>query len=89
MSEVICPITKARKDFLRLSKKAKELGEKFILTNKGEPEVVIMSYEEYESWRETLEILSDKKLMEGIRRGEEDIKRGKLHTHKEIFGEKG
>ena len=43
-------------------------------------ELVSISKEEYESMKETLEVLSDKKLMKGISKGIEDIKKGKYIT---------
>ncbi len=43
-------------------------------------ELIQISKEEYESMKETLEILSNKKLMKGIKEGIEDIKKGKYIT---------
>ncbi len=46
-----------------------------------------MSYDEYESLKETLDILSDKKLMRKIKKGLKEEKKGKLLTHSEVFGD--
>ncbi|MCS6902748.1 MAG: type II toxin-antitoxin system Phd/YefM family antitoxin [Candidatus Bipolaricaulota bacterium] len=49
-------MSQARKQLTALADEAKETCERFILTRKGKPEIVILSYEEYESLMETLEI---------------------------------
>ena len=51
-----------------------------------------MSYEEFESWQETLAVLSDRELVEEIRTGMRQLKqeRGKLLTDtqlKQLFDE--
>jgi PHD/YefM family antitoxin component YafN of YafNO toxin-antitoxin module len=40
---------------------------------------------EVESLRETLEILSDKELMQSIEQGEKDIAEGRVYTRKELL----
>ena len=59
-----------------VSKISKNMG-RTTITVKGQPKVVLLSSQELDSLEETLEILSDKKLMKDIRQGEEDIKNGK------------
>jgi regulator of replication initiation timing len=44
---------------------------------------------EVESLRETLEILSDKELMEDIEQGKKDIAEGHVYTHKQMLEELG
>ena len=83
----IFPITRAKNILLDLVRRAKEEGEVFTLTKRGEPEGIIMSYDEYESMKETLDILSDRKLMRKIKKGLKEAKKGKLLTHREVFGE--
>jgi antitoxin YefM len=61
--DTVLPISKAKSRLLDLVRRAKEEGSIFTLTKHGEPEGIIMSYDEYESLRETLDILSDRKLM--------------------------
>ena len=39
---------------------------------------ITISKDEYDSMKSTLEILADKELMEMIRRGDEDIKAGRM-----------
>ena len=47
-------------------------------------ELVQIPKEEYESMKETIEILSDKKLMKEIKEGIKDIKKGKYITFEDF-----
>ena len=70
-------ITKAREDLPTLVNNAKNKLTEYVITVNGEPAAVILSHNEYESWKETDEILSDKELVKAIKRGESEIKEGK------------
>ncbi len=74
------PITKAREELTTLVENAKKRLDEYIITVNGTPAAVIISAAEYESWKETNEILADKKLMKAIKQGEEDIKKGRYIT---------
>lgn len=71
------PITKAREDLSILVDKASKLLDEYVITVNGSPAAVLMSVAEYESWKETNEILSDPKLMKAIKEGEKEIDEGK------------
>ena len=71
------PITKARENLTSLVDNAKKKLDEYIITVNGSPAAVIISAEEYESWKETNEIMSDPKLLKAIRQGEKEIKEGK------------
>jgi prevent-host-death family protein len=45
-----------------------EREEEIVLTRKGKPAAVLMSYAEYERLKETIEVLCDAELMQQIRR---------------------
>lgn len=77
-------ITEARNTLPTLVDRARRLMDEYVITVKGKPTAVIMSAEQYESWKETNEILADKVLMRSIRKGEEDFKRGKYITLEEF-----
>ena len=51
--------------------------DRYIVTKRGKPEMVMMSMDDYESLIETLEIQSDKELMKDIQKAEKDMKAGK------------
>ena len=74
----ILTATDARNDFLNIIDRAADNLEEFIITKKGDVKAVIMSAEEFESWKETIEILSDKRAMEDIRQSEADYKAGRV-----------
>lgn len=78
------PITKAREQLPRLVDKANKRLDEYIITVNGYPAAVLISAEEYESWKETNEILSDPELVKAIKEGEEDIKNGRFVTLKEL-----
>jgi antitoxin YefM len=61
--------------------------EEIIITRNGRPAAVLVSPEEYESWRETLAIRSDRDLMREIRAGVSALKarRARLYTLQELF----
>ena len=59
-----------------------------VLTKQGHPAAILLNYHEYERLMETMELLSDQKAMDRIRKAREYIKRGgKLLTHEEVFGQ--
>ncbi len=47
-------------------------------TAKHETSYVIISKDEYETMKATIEVLSDKELMEQLRKSKEDIKKGRV-----------
>lgn len=74
------PITRARQDLATLVDKAHKQLDEYIITVHGTPAAVLLSASEYESWKETIDILSDSSLVKAIQEGEEDIKKGKYVT---------
>ena len=58
--------------------------DRFIITKRGKPVVVMMSIEDYESLIETLDILEDKETMKRVRKGEDEIKAGKTRSWQEV-----
>jgi len=72
----ILPITKARDTLTDLVDKACRLFQKSIITVNGKPSAVILSIDEYESLKETADILSDKNLIKQLIKAEDQIKNG-------------
>lgn len=58
--------------------------DRYVITKRGKPVVVMLSVDDYESLMETLDILADPKAMAGIRQGEADVRKGKTHSWQEI-----
>ncbi len=87
MEAKILSVTQLKPKILKVIRMAKEAGQEYIVTKNGHPAVVIMSYEEWESWKETVEILSDPKAMARIRKGIAYFNRGGGgKTLEDIFG---
>ena len=62
-------------------------GEEVVITKNGRPAAVLVSPDEFESWRETLTIRSDNELMEEIKTGLNALKNKKasVYTLDELF----
>lgn len=54
------------------------------LTRHGKPVLAIMTWDLFESLSETIEIMSDSKLMEQIRKGMKEIEEGKTRSWEEV-----
>lgn len=76
----ILPANEARANFYQILEEAGENMRQFTITHRGKPLVVVMSQEEFEGWQETLEIMSNKKLMASIGRS---MKSKKVYTKKQ------
>jgi len=81
------PVSEARQTLPDLVARVRKLMDRVIITRKGKPEAVIMSIDEYESWVETLELMSRPKTVKGIREGLADLKAGRSRSFEEVFGE--
>lgn len=60
--------------------------EEILITKNGRPAAVLVSPEEFESWKETIEIASSPDLMAEIKRGLAGLKKkSRLYTLDELF----
>jgi len=80
----IVPITTARKNLAKLGDRASRLLEDVIITVNGLPKFVLMSYDEYESWKETEEILSEPGIVDDLKKAEKEIDEGKYVTLEDL-----
>lgn len=78
------PITEARQNLTTLVDRANKRLDEFVITVNGKPAAVIMSVDEYEGWKETNEILADKRLMKDLKEAEEDIRQGRVHDWEDV-----
>ena len=88
MTTKTLPITEARAKLPQLVKAADERLDRTIITSNGKPSAVIMSYEEYEAWEETLEILSDPDARKAIHAADEELASGQVFSFEQVFGYK-
>jgi antitoxin YefM len=80
----IIPISKAREELTTLVENANKKLEEYVITVNGSPAAVLMSAAEYESWKETNEIMANPGLVKAIKEGEDDIKKGKFVTFEQL-----
>ncbi len=64
----ILPASDARANFYQILAEASDKLRQFTIKLRGKDDVVILSAEEVEGWKETLEIMSQKKLVTSIHR---------------------
>lgn len=83
----ILPITDVKRDLLPLVKKIQKLQESVAITRNGRPAAVLLSMEEYEGLLETIEILSDPRLLKTLRRSRRELDAGQFISHREVWGE--
>ncbi len=77
MSTITIPLTKLRPNLPKMLDKISKFFDRCIITRYGEPQAVILSDKDYESLLETLDILSDQKLLKELRDAERALAKGK------------
>ncbi len=77
-------ISKAREKLTSLVENANKKLDEYIITVNGSPQAVLISAAEYESWKETNDILSDPGLVKAIFQAEKDIKEGKVYDWEDV-----
>ena len=82
----ILPLAEAKAKLSQLVADVANTDEEVTITKDGRATAVLVSYEEFESWQETLAVLSDRELVEEIRTGLRQLKqeRGKLLTDTQL-----
>ncbi len=71
------PANMARTNFYQLVEEAGEDMRQFTIVHRNGKPVIMMSVAEFEGWQETLEIMSDKKLVASLRKADKELKEGK------------
>jgi antitoxin YefM len=84
----VLPLSEVKMKLSQLVEEVSSLDEEITITRNGKPVAIIVSPDEFDSWKETLAIRADAELMAEIRRGLEDIKKKrKLYTLEDLFTE--
>ncbi|MBM4177696.1 type II toxin-antitoxin system Phd/YefM family antitoxin [Candidatus Gribaldobacteria bacterium] len=65
--EKIIPATQARKNFFTILKKLQAPGYYYTVTLDGRPCAVVLSFSEFNAWRETIAIENDKELADDLK----------------------
>ena len=80
-------LSEAKMKLSALAERVNATDEEVIITKNGRPVAVLVSPDEFESWRETNHIRSDSELMKEIKHGLAALKKNKssLYTLEELF----
>ncbi|WP_204249170.1 type II toxin-antitoxin system Phd/YefM family antitoxin [Nocardia arizonensis] len=83
----IIPITEAEARVAELADRVAREHDHFTITRNGRADVMLISVAEYESMRETLEILSDGDTLADLRRSREDFGSGETFDVDQVRAE--
>jgi len=75
-----------RRIFEELEKIAADPAYTTTITHHGRPLAVILSYDEYRRWQETVATAADPLLVRDLKDIEADLKQGNILTYQELFG---
>ena len=80
-------VSEAKMKLSALVDAVKNTDQAVVITKNGAPVAVLVSPDEFESWRETIDIRSDADLMAEIRKGLEALKgeKARLYTLDELL----
>ncbi len=85
LTQTTLPATEIRKKLFKVLDEIDKTSRRFFITKGGVTKAVIMSADEWESWLETLEVMSDKKLVRSLRQAEKDFTKGQFYKLGEVF----
>ena len=82
------PLSEAKSQLSGLVEQVRALDEQVMITRNGRPAAVLVSAEEFERWKETIEVRGDAELMKEIRAGLRALKsrKARLYTLDELLG---
>ncbi len=78
-------MTQARAMLGRLPEMLAKENRAVVITRRGKPVLVVIPWDLYESIMETMEIMEDAEMMDGIRQGIEDMREGNLVSHEKVM----
>ena len=73
----ILPLAEVKAKLSQLVANIATTNEEVTITKNGRATAVLVSYEEFESWQETLAVLSDQELVKEIHAGMQQLKQGR------------
>ena len=80
------PVSKAKNALLELIRRIEDSDDAIAITKNGVPEAVLMSMKKFKGLMETLEILSDEKAMQSIRKSIKEARKGMWLDSDRVFG---
>ncbi|HEC97615.1 MAG TPA: type II toxin-antitoxin system Phd/YefM family antitoxin [Nitrospirae bacterium] len=83
----ILSLSEAKMKLSKLIEDVRSTDEEIVITKNGSPAAVLISADEFESWKETITIRSDSSLMDEIGKGLKSLegKKARLYTLEELF----
>lgn len=83
------PLSEAKAKLSSLLDEVQRHDQEIVITRNGRAAAVMVSPEDFESWKETAAVRSDTELVAEIRRGISALKRGRarLYTLEELFAD--
>lgn len=81
------PLSEAKDHFSRIVNEVADRDQRVMITRKGRPAAIMISPDEFASWQATIDILSDRELMAQFERTGRAMRRAKLYTVEQLFGE--
>jgi len=89
MSKKTISITEGRKRLFKIADEVQAPDTYYSFTVGGKPQVVLMSQDEFDSIMDTIEILSDPKILADIKKAEAELEAGEYTTWDEVKKELG
>ncbi len=84
----VMPLSEVKTKLSKLLDEVAARDEEIVITCNGRAKAVLLSQDQFEGWRETVDILADKELMKEIRRGLRIPKKKlKRYTVTDLFGD--
>lgn len=79
------PVSTAKSQFLNLLRRIEEQHAKVVITKSGAPKAVLLPYRDFEGLCETIDILAEPAMVQGIRRGLDNVTAGRVVSVEEAF----
>ena len=76
----VLPLAEVKSRLSKLVTEVEATDVEILITKNGRATAVLVSYDEFESWQETLAITSDRRLMKELRRGVAALKAGRAKS---------
>ena len=79
------PVSRAKSQLLNVLRRIEDQHAKVVITKNGAPKAVLLPYRDFEGLRETIDILADPAMVQGIRKGLDDVTAGRVVSVEEAF----
>ena len=76
----VLPLAEAKAKLSQLVTEVSSTEQAITITRNGRAAAVLVSHDEFESWKETTEIMADPEFRDLIRKGIHDLKKGRAKT---------